>query len=101
MGEPIVYSAVADRIGLLPHANATTEFYLRLSEAKAMVESFEIAAKSVAQAPKFVTSDFAMTVADSLITMLQLARAIISDGENHLAERMQLEGWVRSIVASK
>jgi hypothetical protein len=39
-----------------------------------MVESFEIAAKSVAQAPKFVTSDFAMTVADSLITMLQLAR---------------------------
>jgi hypothetical protein len=36
--EPVVYKAVADRIGLLPHPNATAQFYMRISEAKAMVE---------------------------------------------------------------
>jgi hypothetical protein len=81
--EPIVYSAVADRIGLLPHPHATTEFYLRLAEAKTMIESFKGAASYFPTAPKFVTPDFVAVVADSLIATLQLARAIISDGENH------------------
>jgi hypothetical protein len=34
--DPIVYPAVADRVGLLPHPHATTEFYMRLGEAKSI-----------------------------------------------------------------
>ncbi len=37
--DPIVYPAVADRVGLLPHPNATIEFYMRLAEAKTMVDA--------------------------------------------------------------
>ena len=33
--EPTVYNAVADRIGLLPRPDATTQFYPRIARAKA------------------------------------------------------------------
>jgi hypothetical protein len=36
--DPVVYPAVADRIGLLPRAQQTIEFYQRITEAKAMTE---------------------------------------------------------------
>jgi hypothetical protein len=31
---PIVYPAISDRIGLLPYAHGTIEFYMRIMEAK-------------------------------------------------------------------
>ncbi len=81
--EPVVYKAVADRIGLLPHPNATAQFYMRLSEAKAMVESLQMA--SVEQ--EHVSAENAATIADSLITALQLAHGILaSDGDPRMAE---------------
>lgn len=86
--EPVVYKAVADRIGLLPHPNATAQFYLRISEAKAMVESLQI--PSVAQ--EHVTTENAATIADCLITALQLAHGILSsDGDPRLAEWVDRE----------
>jgi hypothetical protein len=39
LSDPIIYPAIADRVGLLPYPQAVTEFYMRLSEAKAMVEA--------------------------------------------------------------
>jgi hypothetical protein len=35
---PVIYSAVADRVGLLRHPHATVEFYMRIAETKVMVE---------------------------------------------------------------
>jgi len=100
MVEPIVYPAVADRIGLLPHANATTEFYMRLSEAKTIVESMQMAFRQ-APAAQLVTPDLAATIADSLITTLQLARGILGDDEADPAERAHFEGWVRGIMVNQ
>ena len=42
---PTVYNAVADRIGLLPHPDATTQFYMRLEEVKASTSAIEMAVK--------------------------------------------------------
>jgi hypothetical protein len=82
--DPIIYPAVADRIGLLPHPHATTEFYMRLSEVRAMLRA--IANKTEAPSatytttpPELVTPQQAGTVADSLITALQLARPIVGN----------------------
>jgi hypothetical protein len=91
-GEPVVYKAVADRIGLLPHPNATVQFYMRLSEAKAMVESLQLA--NIAQ--EYVSAENAATIADSLSTALQLARGILAgDGDPRLLE------WVRQVMVSQ
>jgi hypothetical protein len=96
--EPVVYAAVADRVGLLPHPNATVQFYMRLAEAKAMLESLQTkstnAATTAASARREkVTPEFAATIADSLITALQLARAILGrEGSNQMAE------WVGQVM---
>ena len=88
VAEPVVYKAVADRIGLLPHPNATVQFYMRLSEARAMVESLQIA--NITQ--QYLSSENAETIADSLITALQLAQSILArDGSPHLAELVTQE----------
>jgi hypothetical protein len=87
--EPVVYKAVADRIGLLPHPNATTQFYMRLSEAKAIVESLQMA--SVEQ--EHVSAENAATIADSLITALQLAQGVLV-GEGH----PQMADWVGQVM---
>lgn len=87
--EPVVYKAVADRIGLLPHPNATAQFYMRLSEAKAMVELLQMA--NVEQ--QYVLPENAATIADSLITALQLAHGILAgDGDPRLAD------WVTQVM---
>lgn len=87
--EPAVYRAVADRIGLLPHPNATTQFYMRLSEARAMVESLQMA--SIEQ--EYVSAENAATIADSLITALQLAHGVLgNDGDPRMAE------WVGQVM---
>src|SRR5438105_2129754 len=69
--------------GLLPHPNATAQFYMRLSEAKAMVESLQMA--NVEQ--EHVSAENAATIADSLITAIQLAHGILAgDGDPRLAD---------------
>lgn len=101
--DPIVYSAVADKIGLLPHPNATVEFYMRLSEARSMLEALRTrtnpeSAIYVAPPPEFITPEFAASVADSLITALQLARAIIGDEIQLDSGKPHLGTWIKITV---
>ena len=100
--DPVVYPAVADRIGLLPHPQATVGFYMRIAEAKAMLEVLANAPQSeppnVAQRPPDnVTSDNALAVADCLATALQLAAPIIAD-DAHPAHREQLDAMSRQVM---
>jgi hypothetical protein len=44
--DPIVYPAVADRDGQLPHPHATTEFYMRLGETKAIAQATQLKANT-------------------------------------------------------
>jgi hypothetical protein len=83
---PVVYEAVADKIGLLPHPEATVQFYMRINEAKSHVGSLERRAENEARENPvlragLVPPDSAVQIADSLIIALQLARAILSDEE--------------------
>jgi hypothetical protein len=103
--DPVVYPAVADRIGLLSHPHATTEFYMRLSEVKNMLEALRIrtsppSATYVTAPAQFVTPAFAATIADSLITALQLARPIVAN-EGDPATRSQLSTLVQGVVAGQ
>jgi hypothetical protein len=100
--DPVIYPAIADRVGLLSHPHATTEFYMRLSETRAMVEA--LANKTdppgitySAPVMKYVTPAFAETVVESLITALQLARPIVS-GEGDSSSKSQLGKWVQVTV---
>ena len=45
LAKPTVYNAVADRVGLLPHPDATTQFYFRIEEVKAAASAVETAVK--------------------------------------------------------
>jgi hypothetical protein len=79
---PTVYNAVADRIGLLPHPDATTQFYMRLEEVKASTSAIEMAEFQWAPGmgpPPFISRDIIAPIADMLITALQLAGPIIAD----------------------
>ncbi len=104
-GDPIIYPAVADRVGLLPHPHATTEFYMRLSEVRSMLEALRTktdpsSATNVTAPPEYVTPEFAATIADSLITALQLARPIVAN-DNNPSARSQLTAFVQTTVASQ
>jgi hypothetical protein len=84
---PTVYNAVADRIGLLPHPDATTQFYMRIEEVKASTSAIEMAVKfqwtpDGMGPPPLITRAIIAPVADMLITALQLARPIISDAKS-------------------
>jgi hypothetical protein len=80
---PTVYSAVADRIGLLPHPDATTQFYMRLEEVKASTSAIEMAVKFQwapgMGPPPLINREIVLPIADMLITALQLAGPIIAD----------------------
>jgi hypothetical protein len=71
---------------------------MRLAEAKAMLESLQTktinaAETSTAARRENVKPEFAATIADSLITALQLARAILGhDGDPRMAE------WVGQVM---
>jgi hypothetical protein len=98
---PVVYPAVADRIGLLPHAQQTIEFYQRIAEAKAMTEAMrnKIASSTQAQAAmQNIQPSNALAVADSLITALQLAYHIVSDGD---PSRTALDLHVQRVVMAQ
>jgi hypothetical protein len=73
--DPVVYPAIADRVGLLPHPQATAAFYMRISEAKATAEVF---AKATGTPETYVTPDLARTVVDVLVTALELANPIVA-----------------------
>jgi len=101
-GDPVIYPAIADRVGLLPQPHATTQFYMRLSEVKGMIEALRTKtdAPSITYntAIEYVPKDFAEKVADSLITALQLARSIVvNDGDP--STKSQLETWVQAEMA--
>lgn len=82
--EPVIYPAVADRVGLLPHPQATVEFYGRIAEAKAMLEVLA-KAQPVSQTmyvnppAETVTAANAQATVDCLATALQLAAPIVAD----------------------
>jgi len=84
LAEPTIYTAVADRVGLLPRPEATTQFYLRIEEVKVAASAVETAVKfqwapSIGGPPPLMTRDLLLPIADILITALQLARPIIGD----------------------
>lgn len=102
---PVIYPAVADRVGLLPHPQATVEFYMRLAETRMMVEMLQNKTTSqgvvnVNPPVENVTPQFARSIAESLITALQLARSIIADDAN-ASHKAQLSGYVKATVVSQ
>lgn len=103
-GDPIVYPAVADRVGLLPHPNATIEFYMRLAEVRGMLEALRTktdpsSATYVSPPVQYVTPEFAVSIADSLITALQLAHPIVANDGN--LAKSHLAAWVQTTVVSQ
>ncbi|TWB45485.1 hypothetical protein [Nitrospirillum pindoramense] len=82
--DPTVYTAVADRIGLLIHPEATVSFYARILEAKAMTEALEKKPKDVSQTmyvpspTEHVSMKNVQPVVDVLLTALELSRPIIN-----------------------
>jgi hypothetical protein len=97
--DPIIYPAVADRVGLLPHPHATAEFYMRLAEARTLTEMLRTKTDpqgiaNMSPPRENITPEFASSVADCLITALQLARIIIANegdasGKSLLATAVQ------------
>jgi hypothetical protein len=103
-GDPIIYPAVADRVGLLRHPHATAEFYMRILEAKVMVEMLrtktDVPGIMYTVPPvELVTPQFASSVADSLLTALQLARSIVADEEMSVG-KPQFTAWVQSVFVA-
>ena len=83
---PTVYNAVADRIGLLPHPDATTQFYMRLEEVKASTSAIEMAVKFMwapgQGPPPSISRAMVLPISHMLITALELARPIIADAKS-------------------
>jgi hypothetical protein len=75
--EPIIYKAVADRIGLLPYP--VVQFYMRLVEIQNAVQIIVVGPDGE-DAP--VPGAEAQTLAKSVIIACRLARAIISQGSS-------------------
>jgi hypothetical protein len=76
--EPVIYPAIASRIGRLPFSQQVLSFYARISEAKTLVEA-------TANSPdrgQHVSAGLATTIADSFIGACQLARAILGTVHN-------------------
>lgn len=100
--DPIVYPAIADRVGLLPHPQATVEFYMRIGEAKAMLDTMrtksqQSSATNISAPQELVSKENAAVVADSLITALQLAQPIIA-GVSHSSTETALDSMVSQTV---
>jgi len=104
--EPIIYPAVADRVGLLPHPQATIEFYMRIAEAKAILKVMEAKVSSSTGATfvtaplELVTPELAGSVAECLITALQLAGPIVADSLN-ASDRSQLNSMVQQVTLNQ
>jgi hypothetical protein len=86
---PVIYPAVADRVGLLRRPQATIEFYMRIAEAKSNLAAMRAKVAGLAQAQsqmQNVQPASAVVVADSLITALQVVRPILADDDPTRAE---------------
>jgi len=83
--EPTIFPAVADRVAVLPSPHLPVQFFMRIGEAKALANTLALSTVAVARAAKVsaatipVTRDNVLSIADSLITALQLARGIVAD----------------------
>jgi len=73
--DPIIYKAVADRIGLLPHPQFVVKFYARLVEIQQLIE---VIAVGPGDDSALVPGEEATTLANSLIITIRLAQSIIS-----------------------
>ncbi len=74
--DPIIYRAVADRIGLLSHPQFVVKFYTRLVEIQQAIQTITVG--NPGDAGALVPGDEAETLASSLIITCRLAQAIIS-----------------------
>jgi hypothetical protein len=74
--DPIVYRAVANRIGLLPHSQLLVKFYMRLVEIQQAIQIISV--RSPGDDSALVSGEEAETLAKSLIIACRLAQAIIS-----------------------
>jgi hypothetical protein len=91
--DPVVYPAIADRIGRIPFPQQVVSFYTRIAEAQAIIE---IIAKGPAHDTP-VTADLAQTIAESFITALQLAKLILQPVSNPNLDEQVLELTQRNI----
>lgn len=86
---PVVYPAIADRIALLKHPQATIEFYMRIQEARAITQAMEASVAGLTLAQSAATNlqrSNALSVADLLATALLLVRPIITDDDGLSSE---------------
>jgi hypothetical protein len=100
LSEPIIYPAVADRIGLLHHPQATIFFYMRVFQAKETLNTISLRAETpsinpLLVVPEFVTPDNAAAIADCLIDALKKARPIIIDDDT---SRSTFDKMIRGIA---
>jgi hypothetical protein len=72
--EPIIYKAVADRIGLLPQPQGIVEFYMRVVEVQ---EGLRVIVEGPDDDAAIIPVENAETIAKSLVTACKLARIVI------------------------
>jgi hypothetical protein len=96
--DPVIYPAVADRVGLLRSPQATIEFYMRLAEAKsnlAALKQRDAGLTPNQAAMVSIQPSEAEVVADSLITALQMAKRIVADND---PTRTELDLLVQKVM---
>jgi hypothetical protein len=108
--EPIIYSAVADRVALLERPQATVEFYMRIAEARSNLDVMRMTASGLTQAQSSMTNvqpSNAAVVADSLITAPQLAHSIIAQADptrtamDKMVQKIALEDIGRAMTSAR
>lgn len=73
--DPIIYKAVADRIGLLPQPQGIVEFYMRVVEVQ---ESLRVIVAGPEDDDIPVSAENVEAIAKSLVTACNLAKIVIS-----------------------
>jgi hypothetical protein len=108
--EPVIYSAVADRVALLERPQTTVEFYMRIAEAKSNLDVMRMKASGLTLAQSSMTNvqpSNAAVVADSLITALQLAHSIITQADptrtalDEMVQKIALEDIGRAMTSAR
>ena len=91
--EPVIYPAIASRIGRIPFPQQVVSFYARILEARAIVE----ATATSPERGQHVSAGLATTIADSFITACQLAKAIVEHEPNPNLDQQVIEVTRRNI----
>jgi hypothetical protein len=92
--DPIVYKAVADRIGLVPHPHLTVKFYMRLVEIQ---QSQRIIAVGPGGENAPIPIEEIKTLAKSFIIACRFAQAIISHEYDEGADDRALPVFIEHI----